>query len=104
LAAFALVSLHALAAEATMEIIADKERLTFSQSQLLSRRDIQTISIADSVYKQRFTQFKSIPIANLFKGLAIPELAVGTGQLERGQALVYLNRCRVSRIMRWPSV
>jgi hypothetical protein len=49
-------------------------------------------------------QFKSIPIANLFKGLAIPELAVGTGQLERGQALVYLNRCRVSRIMCWPSV
>jgi hypothetical protein len=76
LAAFALVSLHALAAEATMEIVADKERLIFSQSQLLSRRDIQTISIADSVYKQRFTQFKSIPIANLFKGLAIPELAV----------------------------
>ncbi len=76
LAAFAFVSLNALAAEATLEIVADNERLVFPQSQLLLRHDIQTISIADSVYKQRFTRFKAIPIANLFKGLAIPELAV----------------------------
>jgi mono/diheme cytochrome c family protein len=76
LAVFALVSLNALAAEATLEIVADNERLIFPQSQLLSRGDLQTISIADSVYKQRFTRFKAIPIANLFKGLAIPGLAV----------------------------
>jgi mono/diheme cytochrome c family protein len=76
LAAFTLVSLNALAAQATLEIVADTERLAFSQSQLLSRRDIQTISVADSVYKQRFTRFQAIPIANLFTGLSIPELAV----------------------------
>jgi mono/diheme cytochrome c family protein len=76
LAALALVSLHALAATATLEIVSDKQRLTFSQSQLLSRRDIQTLSIADSVYKHRFTRFKAIPIGSLFKGLAIPALAV----------------------------
>jgi mono/diheme cytochrome c family protein len=76
LAAFALVSLNAFAAEAALEIVADKERLIFSQSQLLSRSDLQTISIIDSEYKQGFTRFKAIPIANLFKGLVIPELAV----------------------------
>jgi len=76
LAVFALVSLNAFAAEASLEIVAGKERLRFSQSQLLSRSDLQTISTADSEYKQQFTQFKAIPIANLFKGLAIPELAV----------------------------
>jgi mono/diheme cytochrome c family protein len=76
LATFALVSLNTLAAEATLEIVTDNERLIFSQSQLLSRRDLETISIADSEYKQRFTQFRAIPIANLFKGIAIPELAV----------------------------
>jgi mono/diheme cytochrome c family protein len=76
LAIFAIVSLNALAAEATLEIVAGKQRLTFSQSQLLSRRDIQTIFIRDSEYKQRFTRFKAIPIANLFKGLVVPELAV----------------------------
>ena len=76
LAAFALVSLNAFAAEATLEIVADKERLIFSQFQLLSRSDLQTISIIDSEYKQGFTRFKAIPIAILFKGLVIPELAV----------------------------
>jgi mono/diheme cytochrome c family protein len=74
--AFALVSLNVHAADAMLVIVADNERLVFSQSQLLSRRDIQTISVADSVYKQRFNRFKAIPIANLFTGLAIPELAV----------------------------
>ena len=64
------------AAQATLAIVADKQRLVFSQSQLLSRPDIQTISLADSVYKRRFTRFKAIPIANLFAGLTIPELAV----------------------------
>jgi mono/diheme cytochrome c family protein len=76
LAAFALVALNAFASEARLEIVADKQRLSFSQSQLLSRPDLQAISVADSVYKQGFTQFKAIPIANLFKGLKIPELAV----------------------------
>jgi mono/diheme cytochrome c family protein len=74
-AALALISLNAHAAGATLEIVADHERLAFSEAQLLSRGDIQTIFVADSVYKQRFTQFKAIPIANLFKGFAIPELA-----------------------------
>ena len=72
----AFASLSAQAAEATLAIVADKQRLVFSQSQLLSRRDIQTISVADSVYKQRFTRFKAIPVANLFTGLTIPDLAV----------------------------
>ena len=76
LAAFAFVSLDAFATEATLEIVADKEQLRFSQTQLLSRSDLQTISIADSEYKGRFTRFKAIPISNLFKGLAIPDLAV----------------------------
>ena len=76
LTAFALVALNAFASEATLEIVADKQRLSFSQTQLLSRADLQTISVADSEYKQGFTQFKAIPIANLFKGLSIPELAV----------------------------
>ena len=76
LAACTLVSLNAFAADATLEIIADQGRLTFSQSQLLSRGDLRTISISDSEYKRQFTRFKAIPIANLFKGLTIPELAV----------------------------
>ena len=76
LAALVLSSLNAIAAAATLEIVAGGQRLTFSQSQLLSRRDIQTLSIADSVYKQRFTRFQAIPITSLFKGLAIPSLAV----------------------------
>ena len=76
LAAFGLISLNALAAEATLEIVADKSRSSFSQSQLLSRRDLQTLSVTDSEYKQEFTKFKAIPIANLFTGLTIPELAV----------------------------
>ena len=76
LAAFGLISLNALAAEAALQIVTDKARLSFSQSQLLSRRDLQTLSITDSEYKQRFTQFKAISMANLLTGLAIPELAV----------------------------
>jgi cytochrome c2 len=76
LAAFGLISLHALAAEASLEIVVDKARLSFSQSELLSRRDLQTISVTDSEYKQRFTKFNAIPIANLFTGLTLPELGV----------------------------
>ncbi len=76
-AAFALIALNAHAAEAaTLEIVADNVRLVFSQSQLLSRRDLQSITVAGSVYRQRFTQFKAIPIVNLFEGLSIPEFAV----------------------------
>jgi mono/diheme cytochrome c family protein len=75
-AALAIASTTAHAAQATLTIIADQQRVVFSQSQLLSRHDIQTISVADSVYKQRFTRFKAIPIANLLTGLTIPEFAV----------------------------
>ena len=76
LAAFALVSLNASAAEATLEIVAGKQRLSYSQSQLLSRGDLRTISVTDSEYKLGFTHFKAIPIGNLFKGVNIPDLAV----------------------------
>jgi mono/diheme cytochrome c family protein len=76
LAALILVCLNAVAATATLEIVSGKQRLTYSQSQLLSRQDIQSISIADSVYKHRLTRFKAIPIGSLFKGLAVPALAV----------------------------
>jgi mono/diheme cytochrome c family protein len=73
---FVIASMTAYAAEGTLTIVADKQRLVFSQSQLLSRHDMQTISVADSVYKQRFTRFKAIPMANLLAGLTIPESAV----------------------------
>ena len=76
LAAFAVVSLNALAVEATLEIVSDQQRLTFSQSQLLSRHDLKTIAINDSDYKKRLTHFKAIPIPSLFKGIAIPDDAV----------------------------
>lgn len=76
-AALAIIASTAVyAAPATLTILADKQRLVFSQSQLLSRHDIQTISVADSVYKQRYTRFKAIPMANLFSGLSIPEFAL----------------------------
>ena len=76
LMAFVLVSPHVSAAEASLEMAADKERLSFSQSQLLSRHDLQTLSITDSEYKQQFTKFKVIPIANLLNALPMPEFAV----------------------------
>jgi mono/diheme cytochrome c family protein len=75
-AALALISMTAPAAQATLTIVADQQRVVFSQSQLLSRHDIQTISVTDSVYKQQFTRFKAIPMANLCTGLTIPEFAV----------------------------
>jgi mono/diheme cytochrome c family protein len=75
-AVLAIASTAVYAAPATLTIVADKQRLVFSQSQLLSRDDIQTISIADSVYKERFTRFKAIPMADLFSGLTIPEFAL----------------------------
>jgi mono/diheme cytochrome c family protein len=75
-AAFAIAYMTAHAEQATLTIVADQQRVVFSQSQLLSRHDIQTISVADSVYKQRFTRFKAIPIANLLTALTIPEFAV----------------------------
>jgi mono/diheme cytochrome c family protein len=74
-AALIIASMTLHAEQATLTIVADQQRLVFSRSQLLSRHDIQAISIADSVYKQRFTRFKAIPVANLFKGLTIPEFA-----------------------------
>lgn len=76
LATCALVSLNALAAEARLEIVSGEQRLTFSQSQLLSRRDLKTITINDSNYRRRFTQFKAIPIPSLFMGINIPDNAV----------------------------
>jgi mono/diheme cytochrome c family protein len=75
LMALALASLDALAAEATLEIVADSQRLVFSRSELLARADLQTISVPDSVYRRRLTQFQAIALADLFKGIAIPELA-----------------------------
>jgi cytochrome c2 len=72
--ALALVSLNSHA-EATLEIVAGKKRLVITQSQLLSRTDVQTISVGESVYERRFTRFKAIPMANLLMDLSIPELA-----------------------------
>ena len=76
LLALAISPLNVLAAGATLEIVSDQQRLTLSQSQLLSRRDLRTISVADSDYKARLTRFKAIPIANLFRGVVIPDAAV----------------------------
>ncbi len=76
LMAFVLVSLDVLAAEASLEISTGKEQLSFSPPALLSRPDLQTISITDSEYKQRFTKFKAIPIANLLNASTMPEFAV----------------------------
>ncbi len=76
LAALALVSLHGFAAEATLEIVSDSGRLVFSQSQLLARADLKTIRVPDSVYRRRLTRFKAIALADLFKGISIPELSV----------------------------
>lgn len=42
----------------------------------MSRRDLKTITINDSVYRRRFTQFKAIPIPSLFMGINIPDNAV----------------------------
>ena len=76
LGVFAVVSLNALAREAQLEIVSDTQRLIFSQSQLLSRRDLKTITINDSDYKNRLTRFKAIPIPSLFNDIAIPGDAV----------------------------
>lgn len=74
--ALVLGLMNTLAAAATLEIVADGRRLTYTESQLLARRDVQTLSIEDSVYQRRFTRFKAIPIARLFEGLSIPPAAV----------------------------
>lgn len=76
LATLVFASLNALAAAATLTIVAGDQRQTFSQLQLLARPDVRTLSIADSIYKQRFTRFKAIPITRLFRGLSIPRSAV----------------------------
>ena len=75
-AALVIASMTAHAEQATLTIVAAQQRLVYSRSQLLSRHDIQTVSVADSVYKQRVTRFRAIPMANLFTGLTIPEPAV----------------------------
>ena len=76
LGALVLVALNAFAGMATRVIVSDQQRSTLSRSDLLSRHDIQTISVAESVYNPRLTRFKAIPIASLFEGLSIPALAV----------------------------
>ena len=75
-AALTIAAVTGHAAQATLTITEDKQRLVFTRPQLLSRQDIQTISVADSVYKQRVTRFRAIPMANLLSGLTIPELAM----------------------------
>jgi mono/diheme cytochrome c family protein len=76
LATLVLASLNAFSVEAKLEILTDRQQLSLSQSQLLSRRDVRTISIRDSAYQQGYTRFKAIPIANLFRGVAIPDSAI----------------------------
>ncbi len=75
LSAFALLSLQTLAAENTLEIVAGDQRLQFTTSQLLARHDLKTISVTDSEYRRRVTRFEAIALADLFKGLSIPEFA-----------------------------
>ena len=76
LAILAFVALQARAADQLLEIVSGQQRLTLSQSQLLARRDARTVWVPDSDYKLRYTHFKAIPIANLFKNVAIPESAM----------------------------
>ena len=64
------------AAAATVEIVAGDARIVYSQTQLLARPDLRTLTITDSVYRRRFTRFKAIPLANLLKGVPIPDFAV----------------------------
>lgn len=75
LAVLVLGLVNTLAAAAGLEIVADGRRLTFTEAQLLARRDVRTLTIADSVYQRRWTRFKAIPIAHLFEGLDIPASA-----------------------------
>jgi mono/diheme cytochrome c family protein len=75
-ASLVLISTQVFSAEATLEIVAGQQRLVFSQPQLLARGDVETISVPDSEYRRRFTRFKAIPIAHLFAGVDVPELAV----------------------------
>jgi mono/diheme cytochrome c family protein len=94
LSALVFVSLSDSAATATLEIVSGGQKLSYSQSQLLSRPDVQTLSIADSVYKQRFTRFKAIPIGSLFKRLTIPSLAVVQSNSTDGFSAI-LDRTRL---------
>ena len=70
-AALALASHAAYAADAILDLSDGARRLSFSQSQLLERRDLETLSTTDSVYRRRFTRFKAIPFADLFEGASI---------------------------------
>lgn len=63
-------------AEATLEIMSGADRHTYSQSQLLSRPDVRTIDVTDSVYHRRLTRFRAIPIKELFSEISVPETAV----------------------------
>jgi mono/diheme cytochrome c family protein len=76
-AALAMIALHVGATDRPVLAVFDGGvRLEFSQSELLARPDVRTITVNDSVYHQRITQFKAIPIANLFKGLPMADDAV----------------------------
>lgn len=64
------------AADATLAMTSGHTRLVFSQQQLLARDDVQTIVVPDSVYHDRVTRFRAIPIARLFRGITVPDGAV----------------------------
>jgi mono/diheme cytochrome c family protein len=72
----ALASLQASAAGASLEIVSGQQSQVLSQSQLLARHEVRTITVPDSDYKRRYTHFRAIPIADLFKDVAIPASAV----------------------------
>jgi mono/diheme cytochrome c family protein len=63
-------------AGADLTILDGDTRREYSQSQLLSRPDVETITVGDSVYHERVVHFKAVPIAHLFQGLALPAGAV----------------------------
>jgi len=73
----ALIALQVVAADrATLTIVDGGARVGFSRSELLSRPDVEAITVGDSVYHQQVTHFKAIPLANLFKGLPMAEDAL----------------------------
>ena len=75
-AILACASLQARASDTVLEIVSGQQHLSLSQSQLLARSDARTVSVPDSDYKLHYTHFKAIPVASLFKDVAIPESAV----------------------------
>ena len=94
LAILSLLVLTGQAAEPSLQIIDGDRRVTFTSAQLLSRGDVKTITVTDSEYRETLTQFKAVPVANLFQGVSIPEDAVVQFRCTDGFA-AYLEKARL---------